>query len=149
MGMMQRSAAKGWALALAVCSVTGHGTGWAQAGPGGAGSYYEFGTVTAMGQRSVEVQSYDPMQQGIARHSFALDRDTRADLVHVGDAVEVIYSQDGMELRLRRLVALDAGIPKAGPPNNGIALGDATVFVPLRRPAVAAPAAGGAWRARV
>ncbi len=123
----------GCGLALASCCVVAR----AQDAP----TYYEFGTVTEMGQRSVEVQSYDPMQQGMVRHSFVLDRETRADLVHVGDAVEVIYAQEGMQLLLRRLLVLYGGIPKSGPPNNGIGLGDAAVVVPLRRPADA-PAPG-------
>ena len=139
----RRAARKRWAFALAACCVTAQGSVWGQGARSVDGpTYFEFGTVTAMGQRSVEVQGFDPMQQSMVRHSFVLDRETRADLVHVGDAVEVIYAQEGMELRLHRLVALEAGIPKAGPPNNGIALGDAEVVVPLRRPGVAPAGTG-------
>ncbi|WP_157477182.1 hypothetical protein [Granulicella tundricola] len=79
-------------------------------------SYYEFGTVVALGQRSVEVQTSDPQRPRPVVHTFLLTRDTRADLVHIGDSVEVIYSPSGADLVLRRVVLLLAGIPKAGPP---------------------------------
>ncbi len=77
-------------------------------------TYYEFGTVVALGQRSVEVHSYDQAKKKVVRHSFALSSDTRADLVHVGEVVEVIYTSNAGQLTARRLVSLSAGVPKAG-----------------------------------
>ncbi len=79
-------------------------------------TYYEFGTVVGLGDRSVEVHSYDQQKQKVVRHSFALSSDTRADLVHVGDVVEVIYTSNAGQLTARRLLSLAAGVPKSGTP---------------------------------
>lgn len=79
-------------------------------------SYFEFGMVVALGQRDVEVQTFDENKRKLVQHSFALGRETRADKVQVGDAVEVIYVQTGTEWTLRRLILLSAGIPMMGPP---------------------------------
>ncbi len=67
-------------------------------------------------ERSVEVHSYDQAKKKVVRHSFALSSDTRADLVHVGEVVEVIYTSNAGQLTARRLVSLSAGVPKAGTP---------------------------------
>ena len=50
-------------------------------------SYFEFGTVVALGQKNVDIQLYDERKQRIVQHSFVLSRETRADVVHVGDTV--------------------------------------------------------------
>ena len=79
-------------------------------------TYYEFGTIVGLGQRSVEVHSHDQQKQKVVRHSFALSSDTRADLVHVGDVVEVIYTSTAGRLTATRLLSLSAGVPKSGNP---------------------------------
>ena len=74
--------------------------------------------------------------------TFTFARETRADVVRVGDAVEVIYSPateaGGGQWMLKRLLMLAGGLPKAGPaPGAGaaaVARNDA--------PAVGLPAAG-------
>lgn len=81
-------------------------------------SYFEFGTVVALGARNVDIQLFDERRQRTVQHSFVLSRDTRADLVHVGDTVEVIYTP-GVEWTVRRLIQLTAGIPKSGTPAEG------------------------------
>ena len=47
-------------------------------------SYYEFGTVFAVGQRSVQLRVYDPQKYTVVQHSFLLSKETRADLVRGG-----------------------------------------------------------------
>ncbi len=86
-------------------------------------TYYEFGTVVGLGDRSVEVHSYDQQKQKVVRHSFALSSDTRADLVHVGDVVEIIYTSSAGQLTARRLLSLSAGVPKSGTPPSDAASG--------------------------
>ena len=94
-----------------------------QAGAGD--SYYEFGTVVAVGRRDIEVQSFDPGRGRTVQKTFTFGKDTRADVVRVGDAVEVIYSPGaadggGGQWVLRRLLMLASGVPKAGPaPSTG------------------------------
>ena len=80
-------------------------------------SYFEFGTVVALGQRNVDIQLYDERRQRTVQHSFVLSKDSRADVVHVGDTVEVIYTP-GVDWTVRRLVMLTAGIPKPGTPRR-------------------------------
>jgi hypothetical protein len=110
-------------------------------------SYFEFGVITALGERSVEVRSFDLQRQTSARHSFELSSETRADAVRVGDPVEVIYVVNGGEPMLRRMIALYAGIPKAGPPSSmkteeaaGVAPNARPKPLPRRTPAKAATA---------
>lgn len=99
-------------------------------------TYFEFGTVVALGQKNIDIQLYDERRQRTVQHSFVLGRDTRADVVHVGDTVEVIYAP-GIDWTVRRLVLLTAGIPKAGAP------GDAGRDLPVTTAArVPAPVAG-------
>jgi hypothetical protein len=81
-------------------------------------SYFEFGTVVALGQRNIDIQLYDERKQRVVQHSFVLGRDARADVVHVGDTVEIIYNP-GVDWTVRRVVLLTSGIPKAGPPTDG------------------------------
>lgn len=81
-------------------------------------TYFEFGTVVALGQRNLDIQLYDEHKQRIVQHSFVLGKETRADLVHVGDTVEIIYTP-GVDWTVRRVVLLTAGIPKSGPPTDG------------------------------
>ena len=52
-------------------------------------TYFEFGTVTALGSHNVNLEVYDEKRQKSVRHTFLLTRDTRADLVHINDAIEV------------------------------------------------------------
>jgi len=87
-------------------------------------SYFEFGTVVALGQKNIDIQLYDERKQRTVQHSFVLSRDSRADVVHVGDTVEVIYTS-GVDWTVRRLVLLTAGIPKPG------SAGDAGRDVPV------------------
>ena len=77
-------------------------------------TYYEFGTVYSIGQRSVDVRVYDQAKHTVVQHNFELAKDTRADVVRVGDVVEVIYSSDGGVLTARRLLLTGGGVPKAG-----------------------------------
>ena len=86
-----------------------------------AGSFYEFGTVVAIGQRTVDIQAYDQARQRLVQHSFALSRESRADIVHIGDPVEVVFSLAGGEWSLRRMIVLAGGIPIAGPPPGSAA----------------------------
>ncbi len=79
-------------------------------------TYYEFGTVVAVGQHTVDIQTFDESRRKLVQHSFVLSRETRADKVQVGEAVEVIFAQSGTEWTLERLVALTAGMPRPGPP---------------------------------
>jgi hypothetical protein len=81
-------------------------------------TYFEFGSVVSLGARSIDIQTYDQQKQRLVQHSFVLSKDTRADLVHVGDTVEVIFSP-GTDWTVRRLVLLTAGIPQPGPPTVG------------------------------
>jgi hypothetical protein len=81
-------------------------------------TYYEFGSVVSLGQRSIDIQTFDQQKQRLVQHSFVLSRDTRADIVHIGDTVEVIFTP-GNDWTVRRLVLLTAGIPKEGPPTVG------------------------------
>ena len=86
----------------------------AQAGP--PQSFYEFGTVVSLNQRTIDIQTFNQQKQRTVQYSFALSRETKADVVHVGDSVEVIYEPTGADWTIRRLILLAAGIPKAGPP---------------------------------
>jgi hypothetical protein len=78
-------------------------------------TYFEFGTVVAINRSSVDIQTTDRERQRVVQHSFTLSRETRADIVHVGDAVEVVFTP-GEQWSLRRMIVLPAGIPVAGPP---------------------------------
>jgi hypothetical protein len=84
-------------------------------------SYFEFGTIVSLGERSVDIQTYDTQKKRTVQHSFALSQDTRADTAHVGDAVEVIYTigaTPSAPWSLRRLVLLNTSIPNPGPPSG-------------------------------
>jgi hypothetical protein len=97
------------------------GSALAQTPTPAAPSYYEFGTVVLLGERTVQIQTFDAQKKRTVQHSFALSRNTRADAVRVGDTVEVIYSTGpaaNSEWMLRRLVLLDTSIPNPGPPNG-------------------------------
>jgi hypothetical protein len=83
-------------------------------------SYFEFGSVVSLGQHTIDIQTFDAQKKRTVQHSFFLARETRADLVHVGDTVEVIFtpgSTPSGEWTVRRLILLNAGIPQAGPPS--------------------------------
>ena len=89
--------------------------------PSSAGSdqtYFEFGTVVSLGQHSVDIHTFDQQFNRTVQHSFLLSKDTRADVVRVGDPVEVIFSWDGAHFQARRLVMLQSGLPQAGPPGS-------------------------------
>ncbi len=89
--------------------------GVAQSGDEARQSYFEFGTVVELGTRTVGVQAFDARTHRIVQHSFVRTRETHSDSLKVGDQVEVIFTADGGEWTARRLVALPAGIPSAGP----------------------------------
>ena len=82
-------------------------------------TYYEFGTVVALGKRTVDIQTFNLHLNRVVQHSFSLSREARIDLVHVGDSVEVFYQPTSPEWTLRRLVVLADGMPVAGPPSGG------------------------------
>jgi hypothetical protein len=119
---------------LAVAGLACAAAGWAQEGA----EYFEFGTVVGLDQRSVEVQAIDPSTRRMVRHRFALTRETRADLAHVGDQVEAIYAPVGGELELRRLLVFYAGLPMAGPPMSERAGTSGSASAPSTAPEVAA-----------
>ncbi len=79
-------------------------------------SYFEFGKVVALGKGTVEVEAYDAHTRHFARHLYTFAKDTRAEIVHLDDFVEVIYVPANGERTLRRLLVLNDGIPSAGPP---------------------------------
>ncbi len=106
-------------------------------------TYFEFGTVVGVGEKTVDVQTYDARRQRTVRHPFVLTRGVRADVVRPGDPVEVIYTVDGTEWRLERMLLLHGGVPQAGPPPGAReeAAGGAPIAPPpLAAPAIAAPA---------
>lgn len=112
LGSLGRLAAAG-ILAAAACCVCSPSLG--QTSNPNIASYFEFGTVVALGTRNVDIQLYDERKQRTVQHSFVLGRDSRNDTVHVGDTVEVIYTP-GTEWTVRQLILLTAGIPKPGMP---------------------------------
>ncbi len=77
--------------------------------------------MVAIGQRTVDIQAYDQTRQRLVQHTFALSRETRADIVHIGDPVEVVFTPAGGEWSLRRMIVLAGGIPSAGPPPGSAA----------------------------
>jgi hypothetical protein len=79
-------------------------------------SYFEFGTVVSLGQRTLDLQAVDQATQRPVRFTFLLATDARTDVVHPGDAVEVIYTSSGKDWTVRRLILLNTSIPKPGPP---------------------------------
>ena len=82
-------------------------------------TYYEFGSVVSVGQRTIDIQTFDAQKQRTVQHSFALAKDTRADVVRPGDSVEVIFTPGTTatsEWTIRHLILLNTGIPQAGPP---------------------------------
>ena len=84
-------------------------------------SFYEFGKVVAIGQRTIDLQVYDAQRQRTVQHSFTLTRESRADIVRMGDAVEVVYAPEGGEWAIRRMIVLTAGYPTPGEPSAAIA----------------------------
>ena len=114
-------------LRAAVCAaaaLTGLVAGPADWAQGGGDTYFEFGTVVAMGKHDVDLQTFDPQRQRLVQRSYALGKGTQADTVHVGDKVEVIYQAGapGAEWVLTRLLVLHGEVPKAGPADNGLAV---------------------------
>ncbi len=87
----------------------------AQAATADKTAYYEFGTVVSVGDRSIAIQTYDAKKQKNVQHGFVFATDSRADVVRPGDNVAVIYTA-GKDWTIRRLMVLNTGIPKAGPP---------------------------------
>ena len=103
----------------------------AQSGDGARQSYYEFGTVVELGTRTVEVQAFDLRTNKIVQHSFMRTRETHSDPLRVGDQVEVIFTANGGEWTARRLVALPAGFPSAGPAPVGPAVLGSSAAAPI------------------
>ena len=101
-------------------------------------SYYEFGTVVAIGSNSIDLQNFDPQLQRMVQHSFALSSRTRADVVHVGDPVEVLFTAGSGEWLLERLIVLAAGFPLSGlPPAPASREASRGAAATARQPAVA------------
>ncbi len=86
------------------------------AGRPGEPAFFEFGKVLEVGQDSVEIQTNDEQTHRPLRQRFVLNREARADVVRTGDPVEVIYTVEGGELKLRRLLVLWSGVPRPGQP---------------------------------
>ncbi len=98
--------------------------GWSSAlgqAPAAQPTFYEFGTVVTILRSGIEVQAYDEPHHRYVRHTFQLASDTRADVVRTGDAVEMIYTVDESGFVVRRMVLLEGGLPKAGPPATSTA----------------------------
>ena len=108
-------------------------------------SYFEFGKVVALGKGTVELETYDAHTRQFSKHTYTFAKDSRAEIVHVNDFVEVIYVPSGGERTLRRLLLLNEGIPAAGPPaipraaTSGAGPGAAPKPSPLSFSAPAAP----------
>lgn len=116
-------------LAFLLLWVSGSVEGQASRAGAPQATFYEFGTVVTILRSGVETQVYDELHHRFARHSFQFASDTRADVVRTGDAVEMIYSVGESGWMLRRMVMLEAGLPRAGPPSAAVASG--TTVAPL------------------
>ncbi len=79
-------------------------------------SYFEFGKVVALGKGTIELQTYDARTRQFTKHAYIFAKETRAEIVHLNDFVEVIYVSLGGERTLHRLLLLTDGLPAAGPP---------------------------------
>lgn len=123
------------ALVLFAAVSTGAGQG-STIDPAYPPSYFEFGMVVGLGGQDIEVQTFDENRHKLVQHSFALTRETRADKVQVGDAVEVIYVPGSTVWTLRRLILLSSGIPMMGPPVPGYAAGSGARLPTQAGPAV-------------
>jgi hypothetical protein len=122
--------------ALLLCAVVACACVQQVTAQSGRDSYLEFGRVVALGKRDVQIETFDPRKQRTVERSFALTRDTRADVVHAGDTVELIYvvgpAQQGTNLELRRLLVLRDGVPIVGSspsvvPASSMSLSDAAL----------------------
>lgn len=100
-------------------------------------TYFEFGTVVSLGPRNLDIQLYDEHKQRIVQHSFVFSKDTRADVIHMGDTVEIIYIP-GVDWTARRVVVLTAGIPKSGTPTDGAREVPTTANAKLPQPSLGA-----------
>ncbi len=105
-------------------------------------SYYEFGTVVALGRGTVDIQTFDQQLQRTVQHSFMFGKGSRADVMHVNDAVEVIYTPTGNDWLIRNLVVLSAGIPQAGSPAGQRSLSSTSPAIAANGPTKAVPRAG-------
>ena len=79
-------------------------------------TYYEFGTIVALGRGTVDLQTFDQTLQRTVQHTFAIARNSKIELMHAGDTVEVIYTPSGGDWIIRNLLVLSAGIPRQGAP---------------------------------
>ena len=79
-------------------------------------SYFEFGTVVALGRGTVDLQTFDQSLQRTVQHTFTIAKGSKIELMHAGDSVEVIYVPNGPDWVIRNLVVLSAGIPRQGSP---------------------------------
>ncbi len=102
---------RGWVLA-AWLAVGGVAFGQAGAVPGAERTFFEFGTVFSIGQRSVDLRVYDQQRHTVVQHRFYFSKDTRADVVRVGDVVEVFYSTDGGQMMAERVIEASNLAPK-------------------------------------
>jgi ribosomal protein S17 len=135
-------------LALAGCLAVGSAFGQSGAVPGEDKTFFEFGSVYSIGQRSVELRVYDQEKHAVVQHSFQLSKDTRADVVRVGDVVEVIYTAEGSQRMAQRVIETSNLAPKAAPAAKSSAPGTvaAAKTVP-RAGTVAIPSSTAAPRA--
>jgi hypothetical protein len=98
-------------LGLAAAAVPAFGQSGAV--PGADGSFFEFGTVFSIGQRSVDLRVYDQAKHTVVQHRFYLSKDTRADVVRAGDVVEVIYTSENGVFTAQRMIEASNLAPKA------------------------------------
>ncbi len=102
--------------------------------PGQNASYFEFGKVIVLGKGTVEVQTYEAHTHQFAKHTYLFAKETRAEIVHLNDFVEVIYTATGGQRTLRRLLLLADGIPAAGPPSLAYAAGPSGASAAVTKP---------------
>ncbi len=105
-------------------------------------SYFEFGTVVALGRGTVEIQTFDQQLQRTVQHSFVFGKGSRADVMHAGDTVEVVYIPTGPDWIIRNLVVLSAGIPRQGSPPGQRSTASAGTIASGTGPARSVPRSG-------
>jgi hypothetical protein len=88
----------------------------------------ETGAVVAIGQRTLELQTFDLRQQKLVQHSFVLLTPSQAAGIHVGETVEVQFQMTATDRLVRKLsiraaaprvVTITPGGPSAPKPTPG------------------------------
>jgi hypothetical protein len=91
--------------------------------PGADGTFFEFGTVFSIGQRSVDLRVYDQAKHTVVQHRFYLSKDTRADVVRAGDVVEIIYTSENGLFTAQRMIEASNLVSRTAlgpvPPKSG------------------------------